>query len=431
MSVKVFCPCSEPLDIPQSETETQTHQLNYPTTIEDASTLHQPAYLNYCMDCQSIKCRRCIEPEIVTKYCPSCMLEMKPEYSFCSRNCLKCPQCDLNVLIHQSVGPSAKIYKFNCSNCGWEAKLETDLSTKTKSVARLIKTRLNTTVDALVQFDQLEKFYIQEKQLTVNGEIPKQLFMQIQHLNLSQQLKKEEDILEYLNERILSKFDPSSETEQLGKLKNIKSYSGSRASSNSLDVSLPSFTKLRTKCSKRCKSCRNVLMKPDSEPASTKFYKLSNAIDSLPELQVFDNAYSVKSNLMLKKLLLFRNTLSTPVSISISTFMKVPHTNNKINLPISKFTVNAKPENLKLENLIKTMSTLELTKDTKLARTERLSRKTNTINDNNVYEAGLNYIVIPLLIELENEDQRDLKIPIFISLESETVTTGYWVVVQL
>lgn len=39
-------------------------------------SLYPLEHLMYCGDCQQIRCQRCVNEEIVTYYCPSCLFEV-------------------------------------------------------------------------------------------------------------------------------------------------------------------------------------------------------------------------------------------------------------------------------------------------------------------------------------------------------------------
>lgn len=428
----VFCPCSEPVDF-RTVTDPLKLQLDsYPHTITDQNTHHFLSYLNFCEYCQSVKCRKCIEPEVITKYCPKCMQEMKPEYSFCSRNCFDCPKCDGNVTIHQQT--RLKSYKLKCSSCLWN--WETGELEKPRALARIVKNIINRENLEMQRFSTLETFYLQKKQLLQgNYQISKPLAIQMLNLNLKNDHQK--DVENFINRHAIMKFNRELDIEQSTKLSQfsnnneILNYNQRNKSiiPNRFDSQPPpNSTKLRIKTSKRCKGCRNSLMKPDKDPSSSKFYKLSNAIDYLPNLKIHPHPHS--SSTLLKFLLSFTNPLDIPLKITISSFSTIPgFPNRKIHLPHNEFELGPKPGNVsKIEGFVKTIPTVELTRETNIGRIELMNR--SIINfEYDVVEKGINWCVFPLSVEIDHPIT-ELQIPVFITVKANYYSSGYWAILK-
>ncbi len=440
--VSVFCPCSEPLDFTsQAVIDPAKLQLDsYPHTITDQNTHHLLSFLNFCEYCQSVKCRKCIEPEVVVKYCPKCLLEMKSEYSFCSRNCFDCPLCDGNVSIHQSKH-DVRNFKMKCLQCDWQ--WETGELEKQRALSRVVKRQLNMK-NPMQRFSILETFYLQRKQLLQGElEISKDTALQMSKLKLNDGDLK--DIQSFIGRNSIKKFDRDEDLQNVEFLSKQESNSQILTYTQSIKSTIPqrsissvppNSTKLKTKISKRCKACRNSLMKPDKEITSVKFYKLSNAIDYLPLLKIHPHPNFKSSptpSTQYKSLLSFENPLDIPMKLTISTYSITPGLHNhKVHIPNFEFELPGKPENYStLQNFIKTIPTIELLKDTKLGRIEHMNR--NPINfDYDVVEKGINWCVFPILIEVDDSNGigYELEIPVFITVKTEFYSTGYWSVLK-
>ncbi|ODV98518.1 hypothetical protein PACTADRAFT_990 [Pachysolen tannophilus NRRL Y-2460] len=231
----------------------------------------------------------------------------------------------------------------------------------------------------------------------------------------------------------------------------------------------PLHQKLRSKISLRCKKCRDQIMKPDSDPISTKFYKSNNATTVLPFIQIsplLNNLYNNKfiPNSKVQLLMSFINYSPQEMEISISSLDKLSLTKNftettslsdnfiKINLPCSSFKLKQQPKNpLKLENLITTIPTVELNNYSRLSRTELINRNKvikrlstpSTGNSQTVpLDSGINWCTIPLELSIGdlsqnlNQYKTQLKIPFFISIKQKQTENieqafGIWIIAKL
>ncbi|CCH44205.1 Dynactin subunit 4 [Wickerhamomyces ciferrii] len=432
MTVSIFCPCSEPIDIGHEIDPSALQLDSFPQTIIDLNTHHLLSNLNYCEHCQSIKCRKCIEPEVILKYCPKCLVEMKPDYSSCSKNCFDCPICNSNVSIHIQ-SPKIKNYKLKCLNSKCQWSWETGELEKSRALSRVAKSQINQT-DEMQKFSKLELFYIQRKQiLQGNFQIPKNITMEMINLKLND--NKPMDLEKYLQRDSITKLNQNLDQSSMTYLKNqhsndsIINYKQSMKSiipPKDKTIKIPPIsTKLSIKTSKRCKACRNSLMKPDKEITSSKFYKLSNAIDYLPTIQIHN-----LENLPNRFLLSFQNPQSVKMEITISSYSSIPTTNHKVHLPITEILLDSKPDSSKnLENFVKSIPTVMLTRETKISRVELMNRSKYNF-EYDVKEQGINWCCLPINIEF-NSNELDKKIPIFITVKTEFYGLGYWAILDI
>jgi len=453
MKAFVFCPCSEPLDFGSIIDPSKLQLDSYPHTIKDQHTHHLLSYLNFCEHCQSVKCRKCIEPEVMIKYCPHCLLEMKNEYNFCSRNCLNCPLCDGEVVIHQSSsssgsgggggGGGGKNFKMKCGRCDW--RWETGELDKNRALTRVVKNQLNQK-ESMQRFSQLETMYLQKKQLFQgNFQVSKDTAVQMSKLKL--QDDKFQDIQSFISRKSILKFpqeqdinqsnlmaQQTSNNEIIPYIQSLKSIIPQRFKQNIP----PNPTKLKTKISKRCKACRNSLMKPDKDPISVKFYKLSNAIDYLPTINIhkhpsFKEFQTIKPSILIKYLCSFQNPLDIPMKLTISTYSITPgNFPHKVHLPFFEFELGPRPENYsKLEGLIKTIPTVELSKETKMGRIELMNR--NIVNfEYDLMDKGINWCTLPIQIQVcsNGDEDYELEVPIFITVKTDFFSSGYWSILK-
>ncbi|KAI0128957.1 dynactin p62 family protein [Xylariales sp. AK1849] len=147
----IQCPCfdsasqARPLDDAPSPTSSDTsdnddHTFN-PRSSRSNYSLYPIEHLLYCVDCNQIRCPRCVSEELVTIYCPSCLFEVgsssvKTEGNRCTRSCFQCPIC-IGPLAVQSLesapepsllsagnatptGPSGP-WVLSCSYCNWSS----------------------------------------------------------------------------------------------------------------------------------------------------------------------------------------------------------------------------------------------------------------------------------------------------------------------
>lgn len=429
MDVRVFCPCSErlPLDLSAESLELSS----YPTTIDDSHTLHIAPYLNFCDKCQAVKCRRCTELEVVTKFCPRCLYEMKAEHSFCSRNCLDCPFCASNLVITQRKSTGTSTMK--CSSCAYT--YETEPIEKMRSVSRSVKKELAKNPDVMM-FADLQRFYIQEKQLNARQiDVPKNYVTQFAELKV-----KDCDIYQFIRRstiRPMAAEDIAHQYEQTDNSGVIPYDIGLRGHTLSKDHALPLRTPLICKHSKRCKACRSSLVKPDQDPSSVKFYKLSNAIDFIPALRIHDNptyVNAMSSGSLNKFILVMANPLDTEISVSLSTYAQTPgQFQHTIHIPVSSFSLGPRPENaLKLESIIQSTPSIELTKATKLSRVELMNRRPVLYDsDEAIYERGKNYIVVPLSVKVDDNGVGSVKVPLLVSFSGEGIGVAFWCVFEV
>lgn len=139
---------------PQSSSSrtSSTPQNTIPRSLWDPFSRFPLEYLYFCEYCQSIKCPRCVDEEIVSHYCPVCLFEVTPytarlEGNRCPRNCFKCPECMTAVNTRSVTGASSNSIGSEKASDKPSAHSPYDSASVSESAYRLTCTYCNWTSD--------------------------------------------------------------------------------------------------------------------------------------------------------------------------------------------------------------------------------------------------------------------------------------------
>ncbi|KAG7887976.1 hypothetical protein KL936_003994 [Ogataea polymorpha] len=244
----VFCPCCEPPGA--------VHKI--PLTLQDPSLRHPLEELYFCNSCGSIKCYRCVDLEHGSKYCPSCWRSFDRESRYCQRHCFKCPSCRSRLRVKADSNnqdtKSSKSFRFNCPNCKWT--YTTGSLTRPQPLYEIIREKKQSALDR--RFSELKSHY-------------ENLY---ETLHISEARHRN---------RLIGKYS-SLELAQVVERRKLPEIGVLREQQVD-EYELPLFQELCCKTSVRCKSCREILVQPSSEPSSSSFETLSMAISRLPVLE--------------------------------------------------------------------------------------------------------------------------------------------------
>lgn len=82
----IQCPCCDPSTaerptddgaVPEGDAAYDDDDRTFdPRAPRSNYSLYPLEHLMYCEDCQQIRCQRCVNEEIVTYFCPSCLFEV-------------------------------------------------------------------------------------------------------------------------------------------------------------------------------------------------------------------------------------------------------------------------------------------------------------------------------------------------------------------
>lgn len=179
-----------------------------PKALWDPFSRHKLDYLYFCEHCQTIKCHRCIDEEVVCRYCPTCLFEVtsataRSEGNRCPRNCFQCPKCTTSINPRPVTGAAAAAvaaslgrassrvgarqlhgdtqtsraqtnsYKLSCTFCDWDSDqcelVREDLDNDTplvfqrgRSLMQQLQNVDGRTLNTLAKrFEDLQLFYFQ------------------------------------------------------------------------------------------------------------------------------------------------------------------------------------------------------------------------------------------------------------------------------
>lgn len=128
----VQCPCYDSAAHSRNSSGRSSPASQNPTDDDDYAfdpraprsnySLYPIEHLLYCVDCNQIRCPRCVTEELVTVYCPSCLFEVgtssvKAEGNRCTRSCFQCPIC-IGPLAVQSLEPAPESSHLTAENAG-------------------------------------------------------------------------------------------------------------------------------------------------------------------------------------------------------------------------------------------------------------------------------------------------------------------------
>ncbi|KAF9419122.1 hypothetical protein BGZ94_009516, partial [Podila epigama] len=258
------------------------------------------ARLYFCDSCDEIRCPKCVQDEIVCYYCPNCLFDVptasvKSEKHKCSRNCFECPICQ-NTLSVVSEDPNASLfaatttaagqYHLACNMCQWNSQeIGMTFDKPTGLAVQLQKTE--DSLPDVKEFDRLkdhlEKYF--RAHSSMKPGLPSSLLTSIQSGTLqslryvssaNHKAQQSDDIAHYTPavqvmedtenlEKLMSVVSLNETTTMKQRLKQLQNqtYSTQRLQ--------PQRIHLRIKKSRRCRSCRHILVMPEQKAQATRF----------------------------------------------------------------------------------------------------------------------------------------------------------------
>ncbi|CAO3568907.1 unnamed protein product [Mortierella alpina] len=270
--------------------------------------------LYFCDSCDEIRCPKCTQDEIVCYYCPNCLFDVptasvKSEKHKCSRNCFECPICqntlsvvseDPDATMFQAGASTAGQYHLSCNMCQWNSQeIGMTFEKPTGLAAQLLKTE--DSLPDVKEFerlkDHLEKYF---RAHSLKPGLPSSLLTSIQSGTLqslryvsssSHKAQQSDDIAHYTPavqvmddtenlEKLMSVVSMSETTSMGQRLKQLQSqtYTPQRLQ--------PQRIHLRIKKSRRCRSCRHILVKPEQKAQATGFKINLIALNQLPNITI-------------------------------------------------------------------------------------------------------------------------------------------------
>ncbi|KAG0376849.1 hypothetical protein BGX24_007129 [Mortierella sp. AD032] len=275
---------------------------------------HSLSRLYFCDSCDEIRCPKCTQDEIVCYYCPNCLFDVptasvKSEKHKCSRNCFECPICQSTLAV-MSDDPDAGAFtpgmaapgKFHlaCNMCQWNSQeIGMTFEKPTGLAVQLQKTE--DSLPDVKEFDRLKDHL--EKYFRVHSlkpGLPSSLLTSIQSgtlqslryvSNSSHKAQQSDDIAHYT-----PAVQVMEDTENLEKLMSITSLSETATMKQRLKQLQnqtystqrlqPQRIHLRIKKSRRCRSCRHILVKPEQKAQAIGFKINLIALSQLPNITI-------------------------------------------------------------------------------------------------------------------------------------------------
>jgi len=326
---------------------TQHHDVTFdPRSPRANYALHPLEHLLYCEDCRQMRCGRCVAEETLAWYCPSCLFEVpssvvKSDGPRCTRNCFNCPVCmaplavTTTTLVDATPDPPAAParHMLSCPYCRWstlETGIEFDKHTgvyaqispiangggllptpKDRERHRADATRDDATIPAPsreLAFADLASFY----QAQIDSQAPASALGDVNFASPSAYTR----IMNLYSATAAKKHKrprPAPMREAATALEGLRLHDAAvdaaaieRIKRDGWAATLsptqkreqpdpavqfahelrPIPTLLRTRRTKRCRSCRQIVAKPESKITSTRYKIKILALSHLPRITI-------------------------------------------------------------------------------------------------------------------------------------------------
>ncbi|KAL8279040.1 hypothetical protein RQP46_008498 [Phenoliferia psychrophenolica] len=337
--VQFHCPCTESLSVSRPPPSS-------PPLSQFAH--HALSSLLFCEECDAIRCDSCVAGEIACYYCPNCLFEVpsasvRGEKNRCARNCFQCPSCTHTLAVVSSdPDPSLPLssaaasageppYYLSCTFCRWDSKEVGITFDKPTGLALQLQKGEDAAPD-LLEFDHLkdhlEPFLRRSQAHVPHAPTPATAAASASLLKEIPGLGARYGSLFGLSSRARAGDggrgagrDELDRYEALGPACGIKGKGKSRGGGGGdedervramrdmdqfedvapverrwtggwhqplLTASLkPLRTPLLSKRSKRCPSCKHILIKPEQKSSSTQFKIKLVASNYLPSIELY------------------------------------------------------------------------------------------------------------------------------------------------
>ncbi|ORZ00377.1 dynactin p62 family-domain-containing protein [Syncephalastrum racemosum] len=357
--VHYYCACPDNVNLEGDtrradiDVDTGSHVLSE----QAGNYLYPLSRLYFCEDCHQIRCPSCVQDEIVSYYCPNCLFEVptasvKSEKNRCARNCFQCPICQntLTVVAAQeqqqqqqilgnagSAGPgSGGPYFLSCNVCRWNSKEINMTFEKPTSLALQLQKSEEALPDAK-EFDHLKEHFEKHLRLNAPPTLPSSFLSfssasfskmnQFHHHDAAQQNKLDDvgsyepsihipdDDLKTVDTLIsLRDVDPISTLPQRFTQLHNQPYQ--------LNQIHPQRIHLCIKRSKRCRTCRHILIKPEQKAQATRFKIKLVAMNYIPTVSIIKlprKTWPLQLGIPTQFVLKFTNPLYEEMSIRLAT----------------------------------------------------------------------------------------------------------------
>ncbi|KAF2210772.1 hypothetical protein CERZMDRAFT_69025 [Cercospora zeae-maydis SCOH1-5] len=325
------CPCSDLVGAPDDDADDETFSPHAPRA---AYSLYPLEQLLYCDECNAPRCLRCSSEEMMCWYCPNCMFEVpssgvKADGNRCARQCYDCPVCHANLAVTVADASSKQLsesYFLLCQYCHWSSLdigLRFNKPTKvTEQLNKLWKSRIAQSAHRHDQqpgpqhdaaFANLSRFY--KDQMSESGDqahpYPNSpynspanlarimsLYGGLSYNSLKKSREKPQPMREAgTHAEGISTFTAESDTADDDAIDGMRRFGLKSTSTQSqrlqspcnfgarfLEHTWPIATKLRVRRGKRCRLCRQFLVRPETKPDRLRYKIRLLASQHIPRL---------------------------------------------------------------------------------------------------------------------------------------------------
>ncbi|KAI9244459.1 dynactin p62 family-domain-containing protein [Phascolomyces articulosus] len=313
--------------------------------------LYPLSRLYFCEDCHQIRCPSCVQDEIVSYYCPNCLFEVptasvKSEKNRCARNCFQCPICQntLSVVAAQEATPSstpasAGPYFLSCNVCRWNSK-EIDMTFEKPTSLALQLQKTEETLPDAKEFDNLKDHLEKHLRLNVPPTLPTSFlsfsssgaFSKMMGSHLHQDNQSQQGKLDDLGAYEPAVHVPDDDSKLVDQLMSLRSvdqvstlsqrFSQLHDQPYQLSHIHPQRIHLCIKRSKRCRTCRHILIKPEQKAQATRFKIKLVAMNYIPNISIVKlprKTWPLQQGIPTQFVLKFTNPLYEEMNITLAT----------------------------------------------------------------------------------------------------------------
>ncbi|KAF9169522.1 hypothetical protein BGX21_008689 [Mortierella sp. AD011] len=298
--------------------------------------------LYFCDSCDEIRCSRCTQDEIVCYYCPNCLFDVptasvKSEKHKCSRNCFECPLCQ-NTLSVVSEDPDAGQfaaatsaygqYHLVCNVCHWNSQSINMTFEKPTGLAAQLQKAEESSPDVM-EFgrlkEHLEKYFRVNSKPSISSSILSSIqsgsIQALRYVGSGHRPRSGDDIAHYV-----PAVQVMDDTESLDRLMSVTSLTQTTTMKQRLghlqkqpyipERLQPKRIHLRIKKSRRCRTCRHILVNPEQKAQSIRFKINLIALNQIPNITIA-NIQPMIAQTLSRVILRFTNPRHEEVHVSV------------------------------------------------------------------------------------------------------------------
>ncbi|KAG2155769.1 dynactin p62 family-domain-containing protein [Suillus bovinus] len=322
-TIHYYCPC-------QSVESIQTPPP--PHMASSSASFHPLHSLFFCEECDAVRCNRCVSVEVSGYYCPNCLFEVpsasvRAEKNRCARNCFSCPICRSTLQVVASDPPDGGDGRPSVSLNGTLPEVGITFEKPTGLAAQLQK--FEDSAPESLEFERLKEHFepfLRTSSLSSLSHIPSTSSHHLptssataaasaalardvpgvaKYNNLARsrvgrdRTANKDEMSEYKSRmeigvlgQIGSEGD-GSDVEALRRMESVEEIASlEQRWGNSWTTSLrtsdlrPLRIPLHSKVSKRCPTCRHILIKPEQKAQSVRYKIKLVAANYLPAMTV-------------------------------------------------------------------------------------------------------------------------------------------------